>query len=291
MLRPPSVLLVVALTLLAARAEALILIGDDESNNLVAPANGAPWDHVAFIGPGSGTGVYLGNGFLLTANHVGLGSIFLNGNTYSLDSSFGSGGAEQIGGADIKLLRIIGDPGLSALPIIGASDHDLNKASTLIGWGVGRGATVPNQGWQWGDASTEQERWGTNVTLSTADTTSLAPAEALLTSFSRNGGPEEAQLTLIDSGSGLFQQFGGVWKLAGTGVDVTTGGEALYDNNPNTAGDQPDFSYFVRLTDYRDQINSVIATANVPEPGPTSLSLFGLLVMTLQKRRARPARY
>lgn len=245
--------------LLAVRpSPALVLIGGDQPANAQPPPNGAPWDHVAELS-GGGTGVYLKKRFIITANHVNLpASVILNGVFYPLDTTWTTGGEMQIGGDDIKLLRIATDPGLAKLPLISPLDNDLAKRCTIIANGFGNGAVVPNQGWQWGGAA--RQRWGSNVTFATVRA-GFGGFPRLVTSFDLAVGGSEASIANGDSGGGLFQRFGGIWKLSGICVDADTGGASLYDHDLNTDGNQPDKCYYVRLSDHRDAIKAIIAAA------------------------------
>ncbi len=251
----------------APTARALIIYGTgptDVNNtlNTTVPASGAPWYNVVQFGANNASGVYLGNGYVLTANHVNLvGAVVINGVSYALDSSFP---ALQVTEApdvvDMKLVRIVGTPPLpvvQSLPLNFSKSlitGDLSDNCTIIGWGVGKGTIVTNQGWNWGDNTTRAERWGTNKTLSTSvsavyDSYSY---DALETSFRRSLGSNTSEITTGDSGSGLFQQIGGVWKLSGITTTVLqyVGGAALYDGDLTTSGDQPDAANFVRLAKY-----------------------------------------
>ena len=265
-----------AALLCAPSARALIIYGTgptdvDNTRNTTAPASGAPWANVVQIGTNNASGVYLGNGYVLTANHVGLvGSILINGISYTIDGSFTP---LQISEApdyvDLKLFKIIGLPPLpvvQSLPL-NFSATDLNVNCTIIGWGLGKGTVITNQGWNWGDNTTRAERWGTNKTLSSA--TAVTPVagysyiyEALETNFNRSLGADTSEISSGDSGSGLFQQFGGVWKLSGittTVLQYQAGSLSLYDayapfySNPPVfpqQADQSDAANFVRLSKY-----------------------------------------
>lgn len=233
---------------------AIVLIGGDQPLYRVAPANGAPWKYVARVGADSGSGVYLGKRFVLTAAHVPYpNQVEFNGVQYALDTEWGE---RQINGDDLKLIRIATDPRLPNLKLIGLANNDLGKKSTLIGWGLGNGAPVANQGWQWGLPRTQ--RWGNNLTLQT-----LLPREGrqrLATTFDLAAGASEACLANTDSGGALFQRFAGVWKLAGMAVD-TESNASYYDRSLEEAGHQPDHSYFIRIKDHRATIKQIMAAA------------------------------
>ena len=253
----------------APAARALIIYGTgptDVNNalNTTAPASGAPWAYVFQFGTNNASGVYLGNGYALTANHVQPipGGFFINGLAYDRDTSFApvqiSDGTDIV---DMKLVRILPNsttttlPALATLPLNFSTTADLNLACTIIGWGVGKGAIVANQGWYWGDDTTRALRWGTNKTLSytVSPVYSGYSYEALETSFKRSLGSTTSEITLGDSGSGLFQQIAGVWKLSGITTTVLQyqASAALYDGqSPTPPGDQPDAANFVRIAKY-----------------------------------------
>ena len=265
-LAPKRLAFLLAAALLSApSARALIIYGTgplDVNNtlNTTAPASGAPWANVVQFGTNNASGVYLGNGCVLTANHVGLvGSVLINGLSYVVDGSFTPlQVSEPPDVVDLKLIRILGSPPLPVvqnLPLNFSATADLNLNCTIIGWGVGKGAIVANQGWNWGGDSTRAQRWGTNKTLSTPVSAVYSgySYEALATSFNRSLGSDTSEITIGDSGSALFQQFGGVWKLAGLTTTVLQyqASAALYDGQyPLPHGDQPDGVNFVRLAKY-----------------------------------------
>src|SRR5262249_29660327 len=127
---------------------------------------------------------------------------------------------------------------------------------TIMGYGLGKGTPVPNQGWNWGDDTTRLKRWATNMTLPAYRT--QGSQNQIVTAFDRVAGNREGQLTVGDSGGALFVKLNGVWKLAGVCVDVDTNGQALYDTDPNTAGDQPDHSYYVSVKQALPQIRAIL---------------------------------
>lgn len=255
MLRRTCLLTLFASLLALPASRAIVLIGGDLPAHRVAPPNGAPWSHVAKLGENNGSGVYLGKRFVLTANHVPFPSfVRIDGVQYGLDTAWGE---RQVGGDDLKLIRIDVDPGLPSLKLIGLANEDLGKKSTLIGWGLGNGTEEPAQGWLW--AEPRKQRWATNVTLST-----LLPngqRQRLAATFDLPTGPTEGAAAQSDSGGALFQKFEGVWKLAGLIVDAETHHGSYYDNNDQMAGAQPDRSYFIRIKDHRAAIKQIMASA------------------------------
>ena len=266
-----SAALIAAALLGAPAARALIVYGTgptDTNNalNTTAPASGAPWANAVQFGTNNATGVYLGNGYILTANHVGMeGGVVINGVGYVRDTTFtplqiteDDPATLDFEAVDLKLIKIIGLPPLPVvqnLPLNFSTAADLNLNCTIIGWGVGKGTVITNQGWNWGNDTTRALRWGTGKTLTTAvnATYSGYNYEALETSFRRSLGSTTAEITVGDSGAGLFQQIAGAWKLSGVTTTVLQyqAGAALYDGQaPLPVGDQPDAANFVRLARY-----------------------------------------
>jgi len=98
------------------QARAIVFFSQGNDANLSSPAGlNLPWDNVVQMqsptGP-IGTGVYLGNRYVLTAGHVDpLTSVKVGFVDYLLDSS----PAVAIGTADMKLVRLASDPGLSGV--------------------------------------------------------------------------------------------------------------------------------------------------------------------------------
>jgi hypothetical protein len=244
-----------ALLLAAFPAWGLALFGGDFAENQAPPPNGSPWAYVARMGTSEATGVYLGKRFVLTANHINLLSpVLVNGVNYQRDTAFAP---RQIGGDDLKLIRILGDPALPGLPLIGSADNELARRCTVIAWGDGTGAAIAGRGWT--RNSLRVQRWGLNTTL--PQIYPKSGGERLVTAFNANLGRNECSLLLGDSGGALFIKFNGVWKLVGLAVDADNINEAYYDRDPNTAGNQPDRDYYVPIKKHRAEIRQVINAA------------------------------
>jgi hypothetical protein len=252
-------LIALVLTLLGA-ASARALVIDSGQPNTTPPPDGSPWSHVGRVdGP---TGVYLGNGWVLTAAHVPSTSTNFGGVDYppvpgsdvileNPDESL----------ADLRLFRIDPSPSLGILDIR-ASTPPNNTAVTLIGRGVPGGVTTtwthegtPYEGWEWGVAGGTM-RWGTNRVAGTANIGTLT----IMTSFTESPGmgytTHEAQGTTGDSGGAVFAQNGGDWELAGVMLAIGPGtvpsgqpwNNALYGN----------LTFSADLSQYRDQIIDVV---------------------------------
>lgn len=245
-------LLLSVIGLATPRASGIVLFGGDIPEYLEPPTNGAPWRYVAKVGDPSGSGVYLGKRFILTAHHVGLPDpIVLDGKTYSIDYSFEP---KRIKNEDLRIFRINGDPGLPDLPLIGRTQSDFARRCVVIGWGLGRGEEISGQGWLW--STPRIQRWGTNVTGPRV-VRRQGDGPRLFTAFHHKQGPGEMSLANADSGCGLFINYRGVWKLAAIGVDVDENA-AYYDRNPARRGAQPCRSFYVRLRPHLAAIKAIL---------------------------------
>ena len=198
----------------------------DNTFNTTAPVNGAPWSNVAQqqrTVSGSpiidSSAVYIGNGYVLTANHTyGPTAVILDGISYEVETAFPS---ISFTPTDLRLYKIKSPPALPLIALPDSVEGDTSKASTLIGWGKGKGTRIIGQGWTWGgtlaDDDTKAKRWGTNTTTSSTETLAYWNTysyDALRMDF--NASPStEATAAMSDSGGGVFQQFGTTWKLSG----------------------------------------------------------------------------
>lgn len=228
----------------------------DEATFPDSAALGVPWEHVVRYGVNNASAVYLGHGYVLTARHVTTNDTnhLINGVSYNRDTSFTPvsvtiTGTPSDAVVDLSLQKIVGDPGLPVLEIASPTTADTSKAVVMVGWGKGKGTTIANEGWNWGDNTTYAFRWGTNATNASSSTMTYNVGgvpmnfKALTTSFNSTKGADEAAGTLGDSGSALFQQVGSTWMLTGVTVSVSTNGSSRY-------APIPDLTYFVRLREY-----------------------------------------
>ena len=269
-------------------ANAIVFFSQGNDANLDNPGVGLPWDNVVQMrnesGP-IGTGVYLGNRYVLTAGHVGpLTSVKVGFVDYLLDSS----PAVAIGQADMKLVRLASDPGLSGVRLNTNPSGDAGN-SYLVGYGVGRSSSsfLSSSPVTWGDSSTAIKRWGTNFVDGAIAGVQVAgyTSDLLRTQFNSNAGANEAALTIYDSGSALFRQIGSEWFLVGLGAYVQNSGYSLASTQFNSR--DSDDSYFIRISSYSSAVDQIGAVA-VPEPSSSHYFVGGLLLLgflTLRKIR------
>jgi hypothetical protein len=217
------------------------------------------WDYVGQINGASG--VYLGNGWVLTAGHVGIGNFTLSGTTYSAIS----GSAQGIGTADITLFQISTRPALPSLvlplaPPVPFSQFQTGSSVAMLGYGGGAGET-----------------WGLDTVTQINQLIDLRPTYPYITNdfLTINGtyfdGPasvtNNSQVVAGDSGGGdfIFNIATQTWELAG--INEVTGSGTFNSQNVT-------FSGMVQLNTYQAQIASII-TPPTPEPALWELLSLG----------------
>jgi hypothetical protein len=254
---------------------AIVFFGQGNDANLTSPGGGLPWDNVVQMqsptGP-IGTGVYLGNRYVLTAGHVGpLASVKVGLVDYLIDSS----PAVAIGTADMKLVRLASDPGLGGVRLNSNPLGDGGEAY-LVGYGVGRASSslLSSSPVTWGDSSSAIRRWGTNLVDGAISGVQVGgyTSDLLRTQFNSNAGVNEAALTIYDSGSALFRQIGSEWYLVGLGAYVQNSGYSLASAQFNST--ESDDNYFIRISSYANS-GMMIGGVSVPEPSSQSLLFVG----------------
>ena len=262
-------------------AQAIVFYSQGNEANLSSPAGlNLPWDNVVQMRSTSGpigSGVYLGNRYVLTAGHVGpLTSVKVGYVDYLLDSS----PAVAIGTADMKLVRLASDPGLGGVRLNSNPSAD-GGAAHLVGYGVGRASSslLESNPITWGDSSTAIKRWGTNFVDGAIGAALVGgyTSDLLRTQFNSNAGANEAALTIYDSGSALFQKIGSEWYLVGIGAYVQNSGYSLASAQFNST--ESDDNYFIRISSYANS-SVMIGGVAVPEPSSQSLLFVGVAFLS-----------
>ena len=284
-------LLVVAVTPPATA----VLIDRIGGGNTTAPSDDPGFNNVGAIWIGGG--VYLGNGWVLTAKHMsGDGDVFTIGGvshsmvngTYQQLTNNGFLGASTL--TDLAMFQIQGPlPNLPTISIASTAPGNGDMV-TMIGRGVDQQSdptywsvnTVPNP-WVWtetmpGSANaagfkttgTQTMRWGTNAIDATGWFNDGWDVRGMRTQFNSGVSTNEGQVVYGDSGGAVFAKQSGQWNLAGIII-----ANDPFNNQPggSTTAVYGNHSYFADLSFYRSQI----VTIAVPEPaGLTQLFAAGL---------------
>jgi hypothetical protein len=246
---------------LALPARALVVDGDEEAARR-EPATGGPVAYVAKIGGTSG--VYLGQGWVITAGHVGAGELALEGAAYPpVPGSWTPLRGDGPTPADVGLFRVDPAPKLPPLEIAGRGPG-LGEALLLVGCGLGRGERFEwdgRVGFRWDPVSVR--RWGRNRVAATGLEVpgSGLSTHAFATLFS-TGEPQEAQAAVGDSGGGAFVLRRGSWKLAGILFSV-----AGHPGQPAQTAIDGNATHLADLSRYREQIEAVTGPRSEPAPG------------------------
>ena len=241
---------------------------------LRAPANDPGWNNVAHLS--SATAVYLGNRWMITANHVGETPVtFSDGRVFNITvgsdvvlSNPASTG--DVNAPDLRMFQLTADPGLPSLNIA-ASAPAPGTLVTMIGAGLDRGrnqigfqvtGTSPNFVWTpaplpianargFSLLSSSHMRWGQSPVVGTPNL--VNDTVMFATRFAATSGPLAGQAVSGDSGGGVFQLVHGAWSLVGI-MDLLQ--PVL--NQPSGLVVFGDQTFSNNLSTYRDQIMSLV---------------------------------
>jgi len=214
------------LLLIAPALCALVLGSDPDSKalNTRAPASDPGWANVGTRS--ETTAIYLGNGWVITAAHVGAGDAVFGGVSYrALPAS-----AIQLGAdtkpprPDLIVFRVEPRPKLPSLRIR-PTPPGVGDAVVLVGAGRERGEPITWNGltgWAWSPQGAL--RWGTNRVFSTGIEVGVGSVRtpAFAMRFDAGETPYEAQAALGDSGGAVFIRRAGRFELAGVMIAVAT---------------------------------------------------------------------
>lgn len=251
---PATLAVALSFALAAASARAVIVASGDGTQNTTAPADDPGFANVGLRG--GLTAVYLGNRWVLTANHVGAGTASFAGSSYDAIPESATRFATAPGQlADLVAFKLRDDPGLPALALASAAPA-VGADVVMIGHGRNRGAPTTWSGiagWLWGAGNAM--RWGTNRVAGASQDVVLGStlSRVFWTDLTQSPPPEvtahEAQAANGDSGGAAFVDAGATWQLAGilfaiSGFEGQPSSTALYGNR----------TYAVDLSFYRTAI-------------------------------------
>lgn len=290
-----KVLIVLAMVgVLCSSAPGIIISTGQPLSDTEVAAGFTYWDNIGWRGTLTGSNsdgscVYLGDSWVLTANHVGSGNVIFDGVTYAEIA----GTSQQISNADARVFRIA-NPSAS-LQAVTIFDGQLSSGTAVKMFGTGLDqepdktywrvtpsgpdfiwSEVPTKnqadasGYYWANSpATRIKRWGTNEI---DDVFTSSGRYYFETAFDEGDTVYEANAADKDSGGAVFTNNGGSWELIGISIALS-----YWADQPDAAVDWVDWSTssgnrtrMVDLTQYRDEI-----LAATPEPIPLPGDLNG----------------
>jgi hypothetical protein len=316
---------IVTLGALAPRAEAEVVgtdPGNQDTSTPPATATNAVISGYNNVGQVDGaSGVYLGNGWVLTADHVGAGTFVLNGGTYTavsgsatrLSSPDTYGTASPVG-ADLLLFRV---NGASSLPGLTLASSEIANGQEIfsVGFGLSRPAdetpttyyisgSGSNTTWSttYSDTATGSDgayaesgggvrMWGNNY-VTTYNSTSGEignMGDPVVNTFSVNG-PIQGFVTQFYQNTpydteeqqiAVGDSGGGVFNDSDQLVGINDATLNL-DGQPGNTAAYADGSEYADLFQYENQIEAI---TGVPEPAYASLSVLSLGALAMKRRR------
>ncbi len=225
-----------------------------------APGPGMGFEHVGKIG--GTTGVYLGEGWVLTAGHVGAGELWLDGEKYpALAGSWAPlRGAEGAIPPDLGVFRVTPRPSLPRLAIV-RRPAAVGEPVFLVGCGHGLGERFEWDGraaFRW--APPNVRRWGTNrVAAAGIDLPRSGTSTRVFATLFSAGEPHEGQAALGDSGGAGFVRRRGAWMLAGIMISVVS-----FPEQPPQTAVAGNATHLADLSHYHD---AILALTGLPATG------------------------
>lgn len=206
------------------------------------------WDYVG-SGVGGGSGVYIGNGWVLTANHVAP-SDFLFSN---LQLATYTGLTYQIGATDLRVFQVTN---ARSLPNLSLSTVAPSVNNSVVMIGVGGGVL----------------RWGTNNVTIPYSFSGLS--NDYFTTQYNSTNVNEAQGVSGDSGGAVFRYSNGSWSLAGVMTNIaSTDGGVNYD-----------LTIAAQISSYASLIQP-FQTMTISEPSDFFIIMTGLLLLFFIRKK------
>lgn len=238
-----------------AAAATLIATGTG-TENVTAPNPDPGYSRVGIVNGLSG--VYLRNGWVLTASHVGEGAITLGANTYAVvrgsTARFANPDATQ---PDLIAFKLATRPALADIALAD-TPANVNTLVSVIGFGANRGTPTSwngVNGWNWSWSGSRAVRWGTNR-ISGIGVTAL-DTRAFQITFddipNPPAGQHEADIVNGDSGGGAFTGSGASAKLVGILF-----ARSSFIGQPTSTSLFGNIGLIVDLYFYRDAILAVV---------------------------------
>jgi hypothetical protein len=245
---------------------ALAIIPADRSPNTVAPAAMNVYDNVGRIGAGSG--VYIGNGYVLTATHVTGSTIDLAGASHGISKVKTFVRKSNNYASDVSLYRLSEPASVSHLPAIALATSTPTRGSDVLMVGTGDTGN-----------GTRAKSWATSSIASNNFDTLVSGRHVEGMKLVYNAGADNGQAAAGDSGGAVFSLVDGRYVLTGLM-------HALYDGNyDDDFTDFGDGTIASDLSKYAGQLAEFNINGNSqPIPEPASVVLLGLGALILRRR-------
>ena len=242
--------------LLCTTATTFAIVDANSTTNTSDPGGGVPWANVGSVNGGSGT--YLGNGWVLTAAHVGAGPIAFDSGTFQPDGRVIRLSNPDTSLADILLYHLILTPGLTG-SVVSSSTPAIGSLVDLVGYGRIRGSAEqsfsteygPKSGFYWSPNGTKS--YGRNL-IQTGVTTRTLLGVGSFRGFILDFTPPDAQVATGDSGGAVFYKNSATWELAGM---IEALASFVYPLPASVYGDE---SWIMDLPTYKSQIDALVSS-------------------------------
>lgn len=253
-----SAAFIAALVVLSSSSAAVLIDSGDGKGNTTAPVPDPGWRS---IGACSGlTVTYIGDGWVLSAAHVGAKPVAFDGDVYEpVAGSQVILKHEDGSDSDIAVFRIDPYP-RHLLPLeLRSTPVPVSEPILMVGNGHNRGEVTnwksPDvaDGFMWGKR--KKMRWGTNlVTGANVDLEVFGKVtRSFYADFTPAGTRHEAHATTGDSGGPVFTRKGSRWEVAGV-IYATNN----FVGQPAKSTVYGNVTYAADVAYYRDQIIDVM---------------------------------
>ncbi|MFK7895193.1 MAG: hypothetical protein AB8G23_05120 [Myxococcota bacterium] len=248
---------------MASPAAALIFASPVSEPGTTLPKDFPYWEHVTQRRYNSPSVIYLGGGWALTARHVGMGEIFLEGEIY-----------RPLAGSRRTLMNVDGSPAdamvfaldpsqdLPEMPLLRLASQPPQPGEKilLIGFGRGRERVVEWDfegervyGFEW--SSQGEKRWGTNRVTEVGKKIAQGSWHTQSISFtfdpplSAAATLHEAHAAVGDSGGAVFVERESGWELTGLMTSVSG-----FSSTPKRTSTYGDVTFAAEIASYRGEI-------------------------------------